>query len=67
MLKFLVDTYGQVYCLHMQRGAELHGPGEAFDQRDDWQPPEPAPKPVAGPALIALCGILLVTGLAFAI
>jgi hypothetical protein len=67
MLKFLLDTYGSVYCLHMQHGANPQAPGEAFDAREDWQPGEPAPGAISGTALIALCSVLLMAGLAFTI
>lgn len=67
MLNFLTDACGSIYCLHRPHEGNLHDLGEAFDQRDDWQPAAPAPRAIRGTTIFALCAVLLATGLAFAV
>jgi hypothetical protein len=65
MIKYLVDTYSSVYCLHMQHGAGHQAPGEVFDQRPDWQPGRQAPKAINGGYLFAACSVMLVAGVTY--
>jgi hypothetical protein len=67
MLNFLTDACGSIYCLHRPHEGNLHDLGEAFDQRDDWQPAVPAPIAMKGAAVIAVCSLLLATGLVLAV
>jgi hypothetical protein len=65
MLINLLDAYSSAYCVILQRNQRNQGNCEVFDERPDWQLPQPTPKAIGGGRIIITCAVLLVAGLTY--
>ena len=65
MLINFMDACSSVYCVFPQQSKLSQNTGEVFDERADWQPPQPVPSTSDGGRLITVCAVLLVAGLTY--
>jgi hypothetical protein len=65
MLINLLDACSSAYCVNSQRNQRNQSNCEVFDERPDWQLPQPTQKAIKGGRLITICAVLLVAGLTY--